>query len=102
MTYRVKKLEYAINDRLLGSRIVTGYAIDSGLPVRIAMHKGRFEEWIFDHWDSGFCFSHPVWATRKAAAEHAVRMMREAIDSGKLEKCLRNLRRKGLIKQLNA
>jgi hypothetical protein len=83
VTYKTKRMQYKIDDRVDGFRYVDGYAIDSGLPVRVCVHRvGR--RWKCDHFDSGFAFG-PSQNTMREAVRFAVARMRHAIESGEFD-----------------
>ena len=88
---RLKKLKYRVRFKGLGSLEVSGFAIDSGLPVRICVHEAG-GVWICDHYDSGRrygCFH----STRKDAVRSAVDDMKQALDDGTYAKAIRRINR---------
>ena len=89
MKYKVKRMQYKINDRISGFRYVDGYAIDSGLPVRICVRRHNNRKWKCDHYDSGYWFG-AYQPTMKKAAEYAVERMWRAIEDGTLARAIKD------------
>ena len=56
MKHRIKPLTYLIADMVnCRPTLVNGYAVDSGMAARIAVHKRRNGSWIADDYDTGYC-----------------------------------------------
>lgn len=85
---KIKKLRYKIAGAYPGGwKYVDGYAIDSGLPVRICVHKESNGLWGADHYDTGLRFGYRS-ETRTEAIEYGIRQMMDAISSGRYFKAL--------------
>jgi hypothetical protein len=88
MTYKTKRIQYKITDRYTEWRYVDGYAIDSGLPVRVCVHRAPNNLWACDHYDSGLWFG-AYHKTMRDAIEYAVPRMKIAIESGELARAIK-------------
>jgi hypothetical protein len=87
MTYKTKPITYKIAT-LCGHEFVNGYAIDSGLPVRICVHRINDHTWVCDHYDSGYWFGSRT-TTMEEAVKFGVARMRKAIKSGELDRAIK-------------
>lgn len=76
---KLKKLNYFIAFPE-GKIEISGFAIDSGLPVRICVHKSC-GVWICDHYDTGRRYGH-FHSTKKDAVRGAVDDMMQALFDG--------------------
>lgn len=74
------KLQYKIQ-LFDGERLVWGHAIESDLPVRLAMRQWLSGGWIMDHYDTGRSIG-MTCRTRKACIDHGLAMVRTLLDSG--------------------
>jgi len=63
------------------------FAIDSGLPVRLAVHETSYGQWIVDHFDTGLCFGYPQ-ISKAAAVAHGVSEIRRGLESGDYNKVI--------------
>lgn len=78
----MKTIGMFYNTQFAGMTVtVYGFAIDSGLPVRVCVHKVDKGVWVCDHYDSGRRFGESQ-RTKRAAVRHAVYEMRRRIESG--------------------
>lgn len=80
---KFKLMKYRIHDRVTGSRLVRGYAIDADIPVRLCVRWKSKGWWVIDHYDTGwwiniFCSGD----TKLGAAVAGVEKVRRALESG--------------------
>lgn len=91
---KLHPMDYWIDDRFIGKAKVSGFAINSGLPVRICIHLNKAGYWVADHFDSGFRYGDSMDAatnTLEEAAYYATSRMEAALWSGQfVTTCLQN------------
>lgn len=84
---RTKEIRYFISLQGIGPLPVWGFAIDSGLPVRICVHEASKNVWACDHYDTGKRFGEFQY-TKKDAIRHAVYEMRVQIENGNFARAM--------------
>ncbi len=78
-------ISYWIHDYVVGKRMVSGWAIDSRLPVRICIRLNELGDWVCEHFDSGYRFGNILPSESFLISEvvdYAIRTMGDAIATG--------------------
>lgn len=85
------QLQYKIDCRY-ASRMVWGYAIDSGLPVRLTVRQMSGGQWTVDHYDTGRSVGTAA-KTRDEAILRGVELVRASIANGDYRKAILQVNR---------
>lgn len=86
-------ISYWIHDYVVGKRMVSGWAIDSRLPVRVCVRLNELGDWVCEHFDSGCRFGNILpseWFLFSEVVDYAVRTMEDAIATKKFVKACEN------------